>query len=129
GGMSVAGANATATVQFAVAAALVAHELVGHPGRDAGVLQQVEKVCRKSWGPRSWRWSRSACLTAVWYMRRTPCRDSTVLVPAATWLPPPGPANTSTSGSVPGGSWLRIASTTWGASGISRMPASLLGRG
>jgi hypothetical protein len=39
---------------------------------------QVEKVCRKSSGPRSWRWWRSARLTAVWYMRRMPWRESTV---------------------------------------------------
>jgi Domain of unknown function (DUF4263) len=56
---------------------------------------------------------------------RTPFRDSTVLAPAATWLPPPGPVNTSASGSAPGGSCPRIASTTRGASGISRMPGQL----
>jgi hypothetical protein len=39
GGVPVAGADAAAAVQLAVAAALVAHEFVDHPSRDAGVLQ------------------------------------------------------------------------------------------
>jgi hypothetical protein len=39
GGMPVAGADPTAAVQLAMAAALVAHEFIDHPGGDAGVLQ------------------------------------------------------------------------------------------
>jgi hypothetical protein len=44
GGMAIAGADPAAALQRAVAAALVAHELVDHPGRDAGASSQVEKV-------------------------------------------------------------------------------------
>jgi hypothetical protein len=82
---------------------------------DCGLVKQT--VVEMDRGPRRARWSRSARLTAVWYMRRKPCRDSTVLAPAATWLPPPGPVNTSASGSPPGGSCRRIASTTRGQAG------------
>ena len=39
GGVAVAGADAAAALEFPVAAALVAHQLVDHPGRDAGVFQ------------------------------------------------------------------------------------------
>ena len=49
--------------------------------------------------------------------------------PAGRPGPPPGPVKTRADGSLPGGSWRRMASTTSGARGISRMPASLLGRG
>ena len=43
--------------------------------------------------------------------------------------PPPGPVNTGPRGHCRGGGWRRIASTTGGARGTARMPASLLGRG
>jgi hypothetical protein len=52
--------------------------------------------------------------TAAWYVRQKLCRDSTVRVPLLTAAPPPGPVNTRASGSLPEGSWRRIASTTSG---------------
>ena len=39
GGVPVAGADAAATVQLPAAAALVAHQLINHPGRDPFILQ------------------------------------------------------------------------------------------
>src|SRR5215217_1476320 len=51
-------------------------------------------------------------------------RDSTVRAPRGTLGPsrrpgpPPGPVNTRSSRSLPGGSWRRIASTTNGAAGL-----------
>jgi len=39
GGVPVVGADATATLQLSTAAALVAHQLIDHPGRDALLLQ------------------------------------------------------------------------------------------
>jgi hypothetical protein len=44
----VAGADAAATVQLPTAAALVAHQLIDDPRRDGFVLQQLEKLCRRS---------------------------------------------------------------------------------
>jgi hypothetical protein len=117
-GVPVAGADPAATVQLAVPA--TAHEFVDHPGRDAVVLQSGREGMPEVMRAAKLEVVEPAGLTAVWSRRRTPWRDSTVLVPAATWLPPPGPAL--------GGSWLRMARPL-GASGISRMPASLLGRG
>ena len=38
GGAPIAGADAAATVQLPPAAALVTHELIDHPGRDAFIL-------------------------------------------------------------------------------------------
>jgi hypothetical protein len=38
GGVPVAGADAAATLQLPAAAALVPHQLIDHPGRDAFVL-------------------------------------------------------------------------------------------
>ena len=59
GGVPVAGADAAATLQLPVAAALVTHQLIDHPGGDALVLQPGRKLCRRSWGPRSRRCARS----------------------------------------------------------------------
>ena len=47
GGVPVAGADAAATLQLPTAAALVTHELIDHPGRDAIVLQPGRKAVPK----------------------------------------------------------------------------------
>ena len=52
GGVSVAGTDAAATLQLPTAAALVTHQLIDHPGRDAFVLQPgreaVPKIMRSA---------------------------------------------------------------------------------
>jgi len=45
--VSVVGAHGAAAL-LAAAGGLVAHQLVDHAGRDAGVLQPGGKVCRRS---------------------------------------------------------------------------------
>jgi hypothetical protein len=47
GGVLIAGADAAATLQFPSAAALVAHQFIDHPGRDAFVLQPGRKAVPK----------------------------------------------------------------------------------
>jgi hypothetical protein len=47
GGVPVVGAD-RAPAKAAAAAGVVAHQLVDHAGRDAGVLQPGGKVCRRS---------------------------------------------------------------------------------
>ena len=43
GGVPVAGANAAPAVDLGMAAALVPHQLIDHPGGNAGVLQPGRK--------------------------------------------------------------------------------------
>jgi hypothetical protein len=47
GGVSVAGADAATTLELPAAAALVTHELIDHPSRDAGIFQPGRKAVPK----------------------------------------------------------------------------------
>jgi len=51
GGVPVAGADAAATLELPAAAALVTHELIDHPGRDAVVLEPGRKAVPKIMRP------------------------------------------------------------------------------
>jgi hypothetical protein len=68
GGVPIPGADATAPVQLPAATALVAHQLIDHPRRDALVLQPGREAVPKIVGLRSCRCARSvwARWVAVW---------------------------------------------------------------
>jgi hypothetical protein len=131
GGVPIAGADAAATLQLPTATALVAHELIDDPRRDAGVLQPGREAVPKIVGSAQLQMLKVGASTL----------DSTLVEaakavarqgrPGATGhaVATAGASGDQGEGSMPGGSWRRMASTTTGARGSSRMAASLLGRG
>jgi hypothetical protein len=129
--VAIARTDATPALELAAAAPLVAHQFVDHPSGDAGDFQPGREGV-----------AQIMMAMGIDRSKVMACAGDRALVDAAEVVPgqrrararrdPVAAARageTRTSGSASGGSWRRIASTTKGARGTWRMPASLLGRG